>query len=150
MIRLQAIGNLGRDALLKQVNGRNVINFSVAHTERFKDGNGVQQERTTWLDCSYWTDRTNIAQYMVKGKQVYVEGQPDVRSYTRQDGTSGTVLSLRVTQVYLLGGNDSGGQAERQASNGYESSARPAPVAEQKPMPSAAPSPGEMSDDLPF
>jgi len=148
MIRLQAIGNLGRDALLKQVNGKNVINFSVAHTERFRDGNGNQQERTTWLDCSYWTDRTNVAQYLVKGKQVYVEGTPDVRSYTRADGTNGTVLSLRVTQVHLLGG----AEGTNESANGSFSQQAPKPQTSSPSRPAAPETAGsdEVSDDLPF
>ena len=37
MIKLQVIGNLGKDAVVNNVNGKSVINFNVAHTERFKD-----------------------------------------------------------------------------------------------------------------
>ena len=48
MIKLQVIGNLGKDALVNNVNGKTVINFNVAHTERFKDAQGNQKDRTTW------------------------------------------------------------------------------------------------------
>jgi len=85
MIKLLAIGNLGKDAVLNNVNGKNVINFTVAHTERYKDAQGNQKDKTTWVDCAYWTDRTGIAPYLKKGTQVYVEGTPDVRTYTTQD-----------------------------------------------------------------
>ena len=80
MIKLQVIGNLGKDCVVNTVNGKNVINFTVAHTEKYKDSQGNQQEKTTWVDCAYWTDRTAIAQYLTKGKQVFVEGQPEARS----------------------------------------------------------------------
>jgi Single-strand binding protein family len=60
MIKLQVIGNLGKDCIVKEVNGKNVINFSVAHTERYKDSQGNQKERTTWVECAYWTDRTAV------------------------------------------------------------------------------------------
>ncbi|WP_298300654.1 single-stranded DNA-binding protein [Hydrotalea sp.] len=103
MIKLQVIGNLGKDAVVNNVNGRNVINFSVAHTERYKDAQGAQKERTTWVECAYWTDRTAIAPYLKKGTQVYVEGQPDVRTYSTQDGKQGASLSLRIANVQLLG-----------------------------------------------
>ena len=82
MIKLTAIGNLGKDAMLNNVNGKNVINFTVAHTERYRDAQGNQKDKTTWVDCAYWTERTGIAPYLKKGTQVYVEGQPDVRTYT--------------------------------------------------------------------
>jgi len=106
MIKLQVIGNLGRDCTVNTVNGRNVINFSVAHTERFKDSaSGEWKPRTLWVECAYWSDKTAIAQYLKKGKTVYVEGTPDTRFYQLQDGTTKTSLTLRVQNVQLLGGN---------------------------------------------
>ncbi len=108
MIKLQVIGHLGKDALVNNVNGKNVINFTVAHSERFKDAQGVQKDKTTWVDCSYWTDKTAVAPYLKKGTQVYVEGQPDVRTYTTQDGRNGATLSLRVMSVQLLGSKQEG------------------------------------------
>ena len=111
MIKLQVIGNLGKDALVNNVNGKTVINFNVAHTERFKDAQGNQKDRTTWVDCSYWTDRTAVAPYLKKGTQVYVEGTPDVRSYTTTDGRNGASLTLRISSVQLLGAKPAGSSA---------------------------------------
>lgn len=109
MIKMQVIGNLGKDCLVNTVNGKNVINFTVAHTEKYKDSQGTNQERTTWVDCAYWTDRTALSPYLTKGKQVFVEGTPEIRTFTRQDGTSGASLSLRIREVQLLGGRAEGG-----------------------------------------
>lgn len=149
MIKLQVIGNLGKDALVNNVNGKNVINFTVAHTERFKDAQGNQKDRTTWVDCAYWTDRTAVAPYLKKGTQVYVEGQPDVRTYTTQDGRTGATLSLRVVSVQLLGAksSDGGGSASGGGGNNYQS----APAYSQPAT--AAPSANDLTeplDDLPF
>lgn len=104
MIKMQVIGNLGKDCVVNTVNGKNVINFTVAHTEKYKDSQGAQQEKTTWVDCAYWTDRTAIAPYLMKGQLVFVEGQPEARSFQRNDGTPGSSLSLRVRDIQLLGG----------------------------------------------
>ena len=82
MIKLQIIGNLGKDCIVSEVNGKSVINFSVAHSERYKDAQGNQKERTTWVECAYWTDRTNISQYLVKGKTVYVD---DINNITADE-----------------------------------------------------------------
>jgi single-strand DNA-binding protein len=106
MIKLQVIGNLGKDCTVNQVNQKTVINFSVAHTEKFKDAQGQQKDKTIWVECAYWTDKTGIAPYLKKGTSVYVEGSPDVRTYTTADGRPGTSLSLRVLSVQLLGGNN--------------------------------------------
>ena len=113
MIKLQVIGNLGKDCVTNTVNGKSVINFNVAHTEKFRNNQGVQQDKTIWVECAYWTDRTAIAPYLKKGTQVYVEGSPEVRTYPKNDGTTGVSLSLRVVSVQLLGTRgDSGGSSD--------------------------------------
>ncbi len=139
MIKMQVIGNLGKDCVVNTVNGKNVINFTVAHTEKYKDSQGNNQEKTTWVDCAYWTDRTAIAPYLQKGQQVFVEGTPEVRSFTRNDGTAGASLSMRVREVQLLGrkGDNAGGGSNY----GNESS----PVRQDVPA-----SIDEAADDLPF
>ncbi|MFM2145222.1 MAG: single-stranded DNA-binding protein [Bacteroidota bacterium] len=108
MIKLQVIGNLGKDCITNVVNGKNVINFNVAHTEKYRDAQGNQKDKTIWVECAYWTDRTGIAPYLKKGTQVYVEGTPEVRTYTKNDGTNGASLTLRVASVQLLGSRGEG------------------------------------------
>jgi single-strand DNA-binding protein len=141
MIKMQVIGNLGKDCVVNTVNGKNVINFTVAHTEKYKDSQGNNQEKTTWVDCAYWTDRTAIAPYLQKGTQVFVEGAPEVRSFTRNDGTAGASLSLRVREVQLLGrkGENTGGSGYQDSSPARQeaSSQQPAGI-------------DDVADDLPF
>lgn len=103
MIKLQAIGNLGKDCVTNTVNGKSVINFNVAHTEKFRDAQGNQKDKTIWVECAYWTDKTAIAQYLRKGTQVHVDGTPEVRTYQKNDGTTAASLNLRVSSVQLLG-----------------------------------------------
>lgn len=148
MIKLQVIGNLGKDAIVNNVNGKSVINFTVAHTERYKDAQGNQKDRTTWVDCAYWTDRTAVAPYLKKGTQVFVEGQPDVRTYTTQDGRQGSSLTLRIASVQLLGSKSSDGGGSTGDSAGSYQPAQPYPQAA-----TAGPSAAELTeplDDLPF
>jgi single-strand DNA-binding protein len=108
MIKLQIVGNLGADCILKEVNGKNVINFNVAHTEKFKDAQGNLKERTTWVNCAYWTDRTAVAQYLKKGKQIYAEGTPEAEAYTNKENQPAATLRMRVRDLQLLGGNIDG------------------------------------------
>jgi single-strand DNA-binding protein len=151
MIKLQIIGNLGKDCVVNTVSGKNVINFNVAHTEKYKDSQGVNQEKTTWVDCAYWTDRTAVAQYLTKGRQVFAEGTPEVRTYNRQDGTPGYSLSLRVREVQLLGGrSDSNGGSASSYSNSSSGSALSNSNVSSN---SNIPTPSEVTepiDDLPF
>jgi len=103
MIKMHVIGNLGKDCQVNLVNEKNVMNFSVAHSEKYRDAAGETKERTLWVDCAYWTDRTAVAPYLKKGTQVFVEGIPDVKTYNKNDGTTGVSLTLRVLGVQLLG-----------------------------------------------
>ncbi len=147
MIKLQVIGNLGKDCVTNTVNGKSVMNFNVAHTERFRDAQGNQQEKTIWVDCAYWSDRTALAPYLKKGTQVYVEGTPEVRTYPKNDGTTGVSLTLRVMSVQLLG--------SRQAAAPGDYNAAPQPAANTnngggyQPAQSNPAGP-EPVDDLPF
>jgi single-strand DNA-binding protein len=119
MIKLQVIGNLGKDCVTNTVNGRNVINFNVAHTEKFRDAQGNQKDKTIWVECAYWTERTGIAPYLKKGTQVYAEGTPEVRTYPKNDGTTGVSLTLRVVNVQLLGSRGGGVDNSAGPSEGF-------------------------------
>src|SRR5438309_2055206 len=141
MIKMQVIGNLGKDCVVNTGNGKSVINFTVAHTEKYKDSGGNQQEKTTWVDCAYWTDRTAVAPYLTKGTQVYAEGQPEVRSFQRNDGTAGASLSMRVREVQLLG---------RKGDNGSDMPAQQQAPGNNRQTTAAPPSIDEAADDLPF
>jgi single-strand DNA-binding protein len=127
MIKLQVIGNLGKDAVINNVNGKTVINFTVAHSEKYKDSQGNAQERTTWVDCAYWTERA-VGQYLLKGKTVFAEGTPRVETYTTKDGRQGASLRLTVSDMQFVGGNrdgqsqaptDGGGQQQAAAPQAY-------------------------------
>ena len=146
MIKMQVIGRLGKDCVVNTVNGKNVINFTVAHSEKYRDSQGNNQEKTTWVDCAYWTDRTAVSPYLTKGTQVFVEGSPEVRSFTRQDGTGGASLSLRVREVQLLGSkNDSGAGAGQSYNSGASSQG-----SYSSPNVPSASEITEPMDDLPF
>jgi len=110
MIKLQIIGNLGKDCIVKEVNGKNVINFSVAHSEKFRDAQGSEKERTTWVECAYWIEKTNVAQYLTKGRTVYAEGYPQADAYANKDGQPAATLRMRVTNIQLLSSNNGGGE----------------------------------------
>jgi single-strand DNA-binding protein len=151
MIKLQVIGNLGKDCVTNTVNGKNVINFSVAHTEKFKDAQGNQKDKTIWVDCAYWTDRTGIAPYLKKGTQVYAEGTPELRTYPKNDGTTGVSLTLRVQSVQLLGSRATEVSGGGYAGNGGAAEGY-APQSNAMAS-SRVPSAGDVTepiDDLPF
>jgi single-strand DNA-binding protein len=105
MIKMQVIGHLGQDATVNNVNGKSVINFSVAHSEKYKNKEGVEVNKSTWVSAAYWTDRTAIAPYLKKGTQVYLEGVPEARTYTNKNNETLPQLNLRVISLNLLSSN---------------------------------------------
>jgi single-strand DNA-binding protein len=103
MIETIAIGHLGRNALINDVNGKKVINFSVAHSEKFKDHSGQVVEKTIWVECAWWRENTGVAQYLTRGTQVFVRGIPSVETFRNKDGIIIPKLRLRVKELTLLG-----------------------------------------------
>lgn len=149
MIKLQIVGNLGKDCIVNEVNGKKVINFSVAHTERFKDAQGNQQERTTWVECAYWTDRTAVADYLKKGKMVYAEGAPSADSYMNKEGQAAATLRMRVLTIQLLGGGEGNNSGSNQGNVTNTGNNNNPVVRTEQSAPSMASAPS-MDDDLPF
>lgn len=141
MIKLQIIGNLGKDCTVKDVNGKNVINFNVAHTESYKDKDGNKMNKTTWVECAYWTDKTAIAPYLTKGKMVYVEGAPEARGWKDKQGDAQGSLNVRVFGLQLLGGGNT------EAAGGAQQAAQPQQAAQNSGSGNSA---QDAVDDLPF
>ena len=143
MIKLQIIGHLGGDCTTNDVNGKNVINFNVAHSEKYKNAQGNMVEKTTWVKCAYWTDRTAIAQYLTKGQLVYVEGTPESEGFLNKENQPASSLKVRVFSIQLLGGksDNADNQQSSQASSagsGFKQKASSESMVE------------EPADDLPF
>ena len=77
------IGNLGRDPEVRSTpSGQPVANFTLATSRRWRDKNGQKQEQTEWHTVVCWGKQAEIAgQYLTKGKQIYVEGRLQTRSW---------------------------------------------------------------------
>jgi single-strand DNA-binding protein len=87
--KVQIIGYLGRDPESKvSTTGRNVANFSVATTRRWKDAEGETKEATDWFNVEAWGGLANICQeYLSKGSLVYVEGRLKTDRYEHEGET---------------------------------------------------------------
>lgn len=107
MLKMQVLGNLGKDAVLYMHGSDSVLNFSVAHTEKYRDAKGQQVQKTTWVECSWWVDsRSTVGQYLKKGVMVWAEGRPDSRPWETKDGKKASSLIMRVTNLQLCGGGN--------------------------------------------
>lgn len=105
------VGHLGRDAETKFTpSGASVSKFSVATNRRWKDQQtGEWKEETDWVNVVLWRQE-NLATYLTRGKQVYVEGRIQTRSYDDKDGKKQYFTEVVADDVILLGGRgESGG-----------------------------------------
>ena len=77
------IGNLGRDPELRSTtSGMSVANFSLATHRRWNDRDGNRQEQTEWHNIVCFGRQAEIAgQYLTRGRQVFVEGRIQTRSW---------------------------------------------------------------------
>lgn len=104
------VGHLGRDAETKFTpGGVSVTKFSVATNRRWKDQqSGEWKEETDWTNVVLWRAE-NLANYLTKGKQLYVEGRLQTRSYEDKDGKKVYSTEVVADEVILLGGQGGGG-----------------------------------------
>lgn len=100
------VGNLGRDGELRYTNGGSPVNtLNLATTDVWNDKQGQRQERTEWHRVVLWGKTAEaLAEYLVKGKQVYVEGKLQTRQWEDKDGTKRYTTEVRADRVVLLGG----------------------------------------------
>ena len=110
------VGNLGADPEARSMNnGGEVVNFNVATSERWKDRDGNQQEKTEWHRVVIFNENLGrvAKQYLRKGSSVYLEGQLQTRKWTDQNGqdkyTTEVVLQRFRGELVLLGGREGGG-----------------------------------------
>ena len=126
-LKITAIGNLTRDSQLRTLSsGETVLNFSIARNDR-------RTKEATYIECAVWGKLgQSIAQYLLRGKQVYVDGELGMRKWEGQNGPQ-TSLTCRVREIEILGGGQQG-QSQGQPSGDQ----------------SGAPSHGDMDDEIPF
>lgn len=143
------IGNLGRDAETRfTANGTARTTFPVATSRRWKDQQtGEWREETDWHNVVLWRQE-NVAGYLTKGRQVYVEGRLQTRSYEdKKDGKKIYVTEIVADDVILLGGRG----AEAAAADDFAQAASPrAAQSPQTPAEEPPPEFGITDDDVPF
>lgn len=108
------VGNLGRDPEVRSIpSGQSVASFSLATSRRWRDREGQRQEQTEWHNIVCWGKQAEIAgQYLTKGKQIYVEGRLQTRSWDdRNTGEKKYRTEIVCDNFQMLGsrGGDSGG-----------------------------------------
>lgn len=119
------IGHAGKDAELSYTpNGKAVAKFTLATSDSYKAQDGNIVEKTTWHNIVAWERLAEICgNYVKKGKQVYIEGKIENRSYDDKDGVKKYISEIVAGQLILLGGgSERGGAGENGGGGSYQQS----------------------------
>jgi len=101
------IGNLGRDPELRYTQGgQAVANFNIATSESWTDkATGQKREQTEWHRIVAWGKTGELcAEYLSKGRSVYVEGRLQTREWEDKDGNKRYTTEVNAQTVKFLGG----------------------------------------------
>jgi len=135
------IGNLGQDPEKRYTgSGAAVTSFSLATTNRWKDKSGQNQEQTEWHRVVVWGQQAeSCAQYLAKGRPVYVEGRLQTRQWDDKSGNKRYTTEVVAQRVQFLGSPTGG----KNTSDSKDSNATP-------PMDDNPGFPMDENDDVPF
>ncbi|PRZ28059.1 MULTISPECIES: single-stranded DNA-binding protein [Flavobacterium] len=98
-------GRLTRDAEVRTTSqDKQVVNFSVAINDSYKNKSGERIEQTTYFDCSYWIT-PKVAKLLTKGTLVELSGRVSTRAWTGNDGELRAGLNFHTSQIKLHGGS---------------------------------------------
>ena len=136
------VGNLGRDAELRfTASGAAVSTLNLATTEVWNDKQGQKQEKTEWHRIVLWGKQAeSLQEYLVKGKQIYVEGRLQTRQWDDKEGNKRYTTEIKADRITLLGGGGGRSAAtDRSGSPGHGAGA-----------PDESPKAPITDDDIPF
>ena len=135
------VGNLGRDPEIRYTpkGGQAVANFTLATTESFHDSEGKREERTEWHRIVVWGKTAELcAQYLAKGRTVYIEGRLQTREWEDKEGQKRQTTEVVAQTVQFLGSRGAGAGApagrRRQLRRRTAASAPPPPAGDDIPF----------------
>lgn len=102
MLKTEFIGHLGADVEIKTANGQEFAVFRAAHSDSWKDGQGIAHETTIWVDVTLPRSHAVIP-YLKKGTMVFVRGNAALRCYSsavQHQWVAG--LTIRCSEIHLL------------------------------------------------
>ena len=146
------IGNLGQDPEIKySANGLPICNMSIATTERYRDREGLEQEKTEWHRVVAFDRLAEICgEYLKKGSQVYFEGQIQTRQWQDNDGNTRYTTEIRARDMMMLGGRSGGDMSRPSAPSASPRPNRENPSNGASTNQDASTNYEDIDDDLPF
>jgi len=105
--KVQLIGNLGNDPeIIMLESGKKLAKFSLATNESYTNNQGERITQTDWHNIVAWNKTADIIEkYIVKGKEVAVEGKLTTRNYETKEGEKRYITEVVVSELLMLGGS---------------------------------------------
>ncbi len=121
------LGRLGQDPELKYTPGGSpVCNFSMATTESWTDKSGQKQEKTEWHRIVVWGKLAELCnQYLAKGRQAFVEGRLQTRSWDDKEGNKRYTTEIMANTVQFIGGATANNNNTQNVDSSYAQPAAP-------------------------
>ncbi|MBP1163451.1 single-strand DNA-binding protein [Chryseobacterium sp. PvR013] len=136
---MNIIGRLTRDAEVRTLsNKKQVVNFSIATNDNYRNKQGERIEQTTFFDCSYWIS-SKVARLLIKGTLVELIGRVYTRAWIGKDGEAHAGLNFHTSQIKLHSSNKRA-----------ESNSTPSNKTNDKEIGQPKSSESYKDDDLPF
>ena len=103
--KVQLIGNLGNDPeIINLESGKTLAKFAIATNESYKNANGEKITDTQWHNVVAWGKTATIAEkYLMKGKEVAIEGKLTSRSYETKEGEKRYITEVVCNELLMLG-----------------------------------------------
>ncbi|GAA6766870.1 hypothetical protein AAFH68_28170 [Flavobacterium sp. CGRL1] len=100
---MNIIGRVTKDAEVRTLsNSKQVVNFSVATNESYRNKEGERVEQTTYFECAYWIS-PKVAGILTKGTLVELSGRVSARAWTGNNGEPRAGLNFNTSQIKLHG-----------------------------------------------
>ncbi len=114
---MNIIGRLTKDAEVRTTSqDRQVVNFSLAVNDSYRDRQGNRVVQTTYFDCAYWIN-TTIAPFLTKGTLVELTGRVNARAWVGKDGEAHAALNFHTSQIKFHTGSTHAATVQTQEHN---------------------------------
>ena len=120
---MNIIGRLTRDAEVRNLpNEKQVVNFSIATNDNYRNKQGERIEQTTYFECAYWIS-PKVADFLTKGTLVELSGRAYTSAWIGKDGEPHAGLNFHTSQIKLHGGSKRTESVQATAQTGNNSTA---------------------------
>jgi single-strand DNA-binding protein len=105
--RVILLGNIGKDPEVRETKAGNIVNLTMATSEKYTDKSGQKQENTEWHNLVVFGKLADVvAKYVKKGDKLYVEGSITTRKWEDKEGNTRYTTEVKVRDLTMLGGGE--------------------------------------------